>query len=170
MLKLKILIHLIDIDNREKCLKLLDDNRDRIIKAQGSSHNHQAWEGGYVDHITEVMTIATHIYNSLSEIRSLPFKISDALLVLFLHDLEKPWNGEYSTNAIVTKAEKKAFREAKIAEYKFSLNEMHRNALTYVEGEGDDYLPGKRVMNELAAFCHMCDVCSARIWWDQPRE
>lgn len=44
-----------------------------------------------------------------------------------------------------------------------------RNALTYVEGEINDYSSQKRVMNELAAFCHKVDVWSARGWCDYPK-
>jgi hypothetical protein len=43
------------------------------------------------------------------------------------------------------------------------------NALRYAEGEGSDYTPGQRTMGPLAAFVHMCDVASARIWFDHPR-
>jgi hypothetical protein len=60
-----------------------------IGNAPGSTKNHQAWEGGYIDHITEVMNIAHWLYTSSP--RPLPFGLADALEVLFLHDLEKPW-------------------------------------------------------------------------------
>lgn len=150
---------------RDECIKLLEDNLYRFETAWGSSHNHQAWEGGYLDHVVEVMTIAHTLYFSLLDIRSLPFKLSDAFLVLFLHDLEKPWKKELG---LKTKAEKRKFREDKIKEYNIILTLEQQNALLYVEGEGDDYRSDKRVMNELATFCHICDVTSARIWHDEP--
>ena len=43
------------------------------------------------------------------------------------------------------------------------------DALKYVEGEMGDYSARRRVMNPLAAFCHLCDVASARIWFDFPK-
>ena len=147
--------------NRERCLRLWSDNSDRFNEACGSSHNHQAWVGGYLDHITDVMQIAETIYAPLASLRSLPFSASDACLVLFLHDLEKPWKSERD---LKDKAKKRAFRASKIAEYGITLSPEQENALLYVEGEGDDYRSDRRVMNELAAFCHMCDVASARIW------
>lgn len=49
-------------------------------------------------------------------------------------------------------------------EYDIALTPQQENALRYVEGEGDDYSSERRVMNELAAFYHMCDVASARIF------
>src|SRR3989344_7866617 len=85
------LIDLIDEPNSSICQNLLQDNYDLFSKARGSSHNHQAWEGGYVDHLTEIMNIATVLYEPLNNRRTLPFSLSDALLVLYLHDLEKPW-------------------------------------------------------------------------------
>ena len=57
----------------------------------------------------------------------------------------------------------------KIIEYGITLTEQQKSAIKYVEGEGDDYTPGKRVSDELAAFCHICDVWSARIRYDSPK-
>ena len=37
------------------------------------------------------MIIAAVLHKEFSSLRPLPFTLSDALLVLFLHDLEKPW-------------------------------------------------------------------------------
>jgi len=40
----------------------------------------------------------------------------------------------------------------------------------YVEGVPDsEYTPGERTMGELAAFCHCCDIISARLWHDKGR-
>ena len=154
-------LQMIPSPNRERCAQLWWDNEERFQHARGSSHNHQAWPGGYVDHVTDVMRIACALYPSLQTIRTVPFVLADALLVLFLHDLEKPWREVYH---FATKLEKRRFRATKIAEYGIELTPAQENALRYVEGEGDEYRPDARVMNELAAFCHMCDVASARIW------
>lgn len=53
---------------------------------------------------------------------------------------------------------------------KFPLTKIQLNALTYVEGEKNDYHPSKRIMNPLAAFVHCCDTISARIWFDEPKK
>lgn len=166
MRNLHYLISLLDASSQEKCFRLVEDNLDRFQKAQGSSHNHQAWPGGYLDHVIEVMNIATYCYAGLSKMRKLPFRLEDALLVLFLHDLEKPWKAEMQ---FASKADRHTFRLAKIAEYGITLSLEQINALTYVEGENDNYSSERRVMNEMAAFCHMCDVASARIWHDFPK-
>ena len=42
--------------------------------------------------------------------------------------------------------------------------------MRYIEGEGGDRRADARVMNELAAFCHLCDVASGRLFYDFPRE
>ncbi len=165
MLPLNELINLIDSPNRERCMALYEDNKYRFERAQGSSHNHQAWPGGYLDHITEVMNIGSILYSSLSSMRELPFKLADALLILFLHDIEKPWKGEIHFQC---KNDKRMFRTSKLKQYEIELSPAHENALKYVEGEGDDYSSNRRVMNELSAFCHLCDVTSARIWHDKP--
>jgi predicted RNA-binding Zn-ribbon protein involved in translation (DUF1610 family) len=41
--------------------------------------------------------------------------------------------------------------------------------MRYVEGEFDDYSNQQRAMWPLAAFCHSCDVLSARLWPEYPR-
>lgn len=123
------------------------------------------------------MNIAVVIYKAMSAARPLPFSLSDALLVLFLHDLEKPWRFEADPQGGIrqragmsTKDEKADFREAKLAEYGIRLTPAQQNAFTYVEGEGADYRSDARVMNELGGFCHACDVISARVWHAHPLE
>lgn len=171
------LISFIDEPHRSACKKILRNEAETLKWAWGSTHNHQNWPGGYLDHVTETMNLAIALYGTLSACRPLPFPLSDALLVMFLHDIEKPWRFRYGPNGerenvpgMQTKAERKTFRERFLAEHGFTLTERQMNALTYVEGELDDYSPKRRVMNELAAFCHLCDVTSARIWHDCPRE
>lgn len=167
------LINRIASPNREKCMALWHDNAERFQVAWGSSHNHQAWPGGYIGHVTEIMNIAVALHATLTGIRPVPFNLPDALLVLYLHDLEKPWRFDPTTGeqiaALKPKAGKAEFRLAKIAEYGIVLTPEQANALKYVEGENDDYSSTHRVMNELAAFCHLCDVTSARVWHDQPK-
>ena len=158
--------------NREACLSLLFENGDRLALAWGSSHNHQAWTGGYLAHVIDVMNTAVILHPALSSYRPLPFTASDALVVLFLHDIEKPWRRDPKTGeldeTLRTKGQRERFRLLQVAKYEFTLTQEQHNALKYVEGEGDDYSPTRRVMNELAAFCHLCDVASARIWHDCP--
>ena len=176
-LRMEYLLGRIDQPNRTACEKLFSDNRKLWKQSPGSTNNHQAWPGGYLDHITEVMNIAIAIYESLSAARMLPFSLSDALLVLFLHDLEKPWKYERKTDGqlhhkaeMQTKGQHNDFRLKKAEEYGIVLTEQHKNGIKYAEGELDDYSGKTRVMGPLAAFVHMCDVCSARIWFDQPAE
>lgn len=161
--------------NRKLCLKLLKENERLFKKMPGSTHNHQAWPGGYWDHIQEVMNIAILLYRAIDELRTLPFTLGEALLVLFLHDLEKPWAYEFWPDGeprrkvgFRTKTNCHNFRMKKIAEYGIQLNVEQLNAIKYVEGEMNDYSSKERVMNELAAFCHMCDVASARIIYRNP--
>ena len=44
------------------------------------------------------------------------------------------------------------------------------NGLKYAEGELNDYSNRRRVMGSLACVAHMCDVCSARLWFNHPME
>jgi hypothetical protein len=169
------LVDLIDEPNRIGCSKLLAENRELFQHVQGSSHNHQAWEGGYLDHVTEVMNIGRVLYFLLSSLRPLPFSLSDILLATFLHDVEKPWKYEISSTGelvhkpdMQTKAQHQAFRMQKLIEYKIQLTPEQENALKYAEGEISDYSNKERKMAPLAALAHMCDVASARLWFDYP--
>lgn len=176
-LRIESLLGLIDEPARTICLKILADSRRLFESTQGSTHNHQVWPGGYIDHVTDGLNYARHLYAMTAALgRPLPFSLSDALLVFYLHDLEKPWrilvlpDGQAMNRAeLSTKADFKAFREAKLAEYGRVLTPAQLNGLTYVEGELQDYSSTRRVMNELAAFCHMVDVWSARIGFAHPK-
>jgi len=171
-------ISLIDSPNREICFRVLSENKYLFKNARGSKTKHQAWPGGYLDHIKETMNLAILLYNSLeSTKRRIPFNLSDSLLVMFLHDIEKPWK-QLRKNEIKLEDERgkkdedeiKKFKSQLIHKYGFKLNSDHQNALRYVEGENKDYDTHKRISNELAAFCHMCDYWSARGWHDFPKK
>lgn len=167
----------IDEAPRIACTKLLDTYQSELKTARGSSYNHQAWEGGYLDHVKETMNIASVLYESLGNLRPLDFTLSDALVVLFLHDLEKPWkhvlkpdNSVELSPELALKSSHFEFKVQKAAEVGLFLSEEQLNALKYVEGEMDDYRRDKRVMNPLASFCHAADNLSARMWHDYPKE
>lgn len=171
------LIAMMDDPFRAACARLYADHAERFREARGSSHNHQAWRGGYLDHIEEVMNYAALFYRAeASTGRPMPFTLSEALTVMFLHDLEKPWrfepgeNGEWVENAALkTKEQKAKFRLDKLAEYGIVLTPVMENAMKYVEGEHADYTNKRRVSSELAAFCHLCDTWSARGRYDYPK-
>jgi hypothetical protein len=174
-LSLNDLVRLIDEPARAGCQRFLDDNAALLAATQGSTHNHQNWPGGYMDHITEIMNIGRVLYTSLNAVRPLPFSLSDVLLVCFLHDIEKPWKyrtaldgGLEERPEIRSKDAQHRFRAEKIAAYGIVLTTEQSVALRYVEGELHEYSSKHRVMNELGALCHMADVASARIWYAHP--
>ncbi len=172
---LKDMIKMIDYPNHGYCDRMVADNLELFISAHGSAHNHQNWPGGYWDHIEEVMNMAVILYQS--DPRPFPFTLSSALLVDFLHDVEKPWKYEIGLDGQLrhkeefsTEEKSHAFRDKKIKEYNIILTPDEENALKYVHGEGDDYSNRQRVMGPLGAFCHICDVWVARIRFDCPME
>ncbi len=175
--RLPDLIGLMAEPHRAACRRIYDENRELFLTARGSSHNHQAWKGGYHDHVEEVMNYAVLFFRAEQATgRPLPFTLAEALCVLFLHDLEKPWrfepdgNGEWVENErLKSKADKASFRLELLDRYGVVLTPTMENAMKYVEGEHDDYSPTRRVSNELAAFCHLCDSWSARGRYDYPK-
>ncbi len=172
---LESMLELIEEPNRTACEHILNDNLELFKTAKGSSNNHHTWLGGYYDHIQEVMNIAIILYTTLNSLRPLPFSLSDVLLVLYLHDIEKPWrydlgdDGKLDNKPDLDTPEKQhIFREKKLKEYGILLTEEQKNGLRYVEGEGKDYSGKHRAMEPLAALAHICDVTSARVYFDYP--
>jgi hypothetical protein len=139
---------------------------DNYPDAKGSSHNHQNWKGGYFDHIKNTMEYATILYAQLKP----PIDLSDAILVLFLHDIEKPIKysqSEYPWFFSTMPRNDNDIRAELIKHFNIQLNNDQKLALKYIHGEGDDYKKDERVMSPLAAFCHCCDVISARIFYNK---
>lgn len=152
------------IDDPKPYQQIINDHMHEMGKAQGSRHNHQSWPGGYVDHVTETMNIAVWLY--WTSPRPFPFTLSQALEIMFLHDIEKVFAEDLKAQGKYSKADRKAFRADFIKAYGIKLTDSMENALKYVEGVPDsDYKPTERTMGELAAFCHCCDILSARLWW-----
>lgn len=174
--RIEELIWMIEEPNNKACLGLLNDNLDLMQTVQGSTNNHQAWTGGIIDHITEVMNIAVMLYRPMNHVRPLPFSLSDLLLVVFLHDIEKPWKYEFKDgelhhkSSMETKVDHQKFRMEKLTEYGIVLTPEQENGIEYAEGELSNYSNRHRTMGPLAAAAHMCDVASARIWFDYPLE
>jgi hypothetical protein len=167
------LIQLIDEPNRSGCLQVYEDNKEKFEFAKGSQTKHQNWQGGYIQHLEEIMNIGLQMYGTFYDLRLIPFSISDIMLVMFLHDLEKPW--KYSPDPEDAKFVKsfpnvKAFIEFQMNKYNISLTPEQYNGLKYIHGEGDDYDPKVRIQLPLAAFVHCCDTMSARIWFDYPKQ
>jgi hypothetical protein len=169
------LVARIDQPNSGACARIVADHRALFATVQGSTHNHQAWRGGYLDHVSEVMNIASVLYDQLGALRPLPFSRSDILLVVFLHDLEKPWKYELGADGqlhhraeLQGKEAHQRFRMEVLARYGVTLTAEHENGLRYAEGELADYTNQQRRMGPLAALAHMCDVASARLWFDYP--
>lgn len=172
---LPCLIRLMDEPYQSQCLMLYAQNRLRFEEAWGASHNHQAWPGGYADHITEVMNLGVQLYSLMNQLRPLPFSLSDALIVLFFHDIEKPWKyldggtDDKPSPRFKNKAERHAFRLELAARYRIALTEEHIKGIKYAEGEPDEeYSSKQRVMTPLASLAHACDNLSARLWFDFP--
>lgn len=176
-LQLVNLISLIDEPDQTACMHLYKENETLFKTAPGSATKHQAWPGGYYDHITDGMNyLRLDFYALLNATkRPFPFTESSALKVFFCHDLEKLFNKyELNQHGIAVRKEMQDkqnqhdFKMEVIHRYGINLSEEEFIALKYVEGEGKDYDRTKRVMNELGALCSRQDLWSARGTYDYP--
>jgi hypothetical protein len=166
------LLGMIDGQNGHAVRSLYERYSNKNQLAKGSSANHQAWPGGYWDHVTEVLNIAAVQYSWMDACRKLNFSLSDALLVLSVHDLEKleRYLSDGSTRQDLSdKTAKADLRHQMMAEHGIALTTDQQAALKHVEGVRDhEYSSGQRGMTQLGAFVHVCDLISARIWFDHP--
>jgi hypothetical protein len=152
--------------NKLQLHKLYKDNKERIERAPGSQVKHHAWQGGYLTHIEQCSQIALRIYEPLNNYSRLPFTLEDVMIVLLIHDLEKPFKYVEPKQTILREQTHK-FVEKLLKQYEITLTKEQQNAFTYIHGEGDDYSATQNIQNELAAFCHSCDTLSARIYHDK---
>jgi hypothetical protein len=161
---------------RDIFIQIYYDYEDLFKYASGSSHNHQFWKGGYIDHITEILRANYAYYKALMKIRAPGFSRDSATIALFLHDIEKPFRYAPKDNVHYQYwhdkfAEIGDWEEIKwlvidelMEKYNFSLTNDEINALKYTHGEGDDYRKDMCVSTPLAAHVHHCDNTSARVW------
>lgn len=173
------LISNIEDHRKDALLQIYNDYKHLMHHAPGSSGNHQSWNGGYADHIADILRINTSTYNAIErDIRPLPFSHASAAVTLFFHDIEKPFkygpNDCDESSRWRTLSDKKSWESIKwnILEemketYNFTLSDDEVNALKYTHGEGNDYKKGLRIASPLAAHVHHCDNTSARIWYNK---
>lgn len=170
---LEELLDMIEGPLKTKLFSIYQTKKESFLKNTGSQFNHQPWQGGYIDHVVETMNIARLLHQVMTDKRRLDFKLSDALIVLFLHDIEKSEPLLIQEQVAFGMSRPKAKDKVRYRLlYQLEVGEMltdeQRSAIDHIEGEHDSYINTKRVMNPLAAFCHMCDIASARIWFNRP--
>ena len=150
-----------EISLQKKMEKLYINLHKQFPLAMWGRYKHQVWKWGYYDHILDCLDIAMMLYKTLNSYRQLSFTFSDMVIVLLLHDLEKPYKHSW------TKWSQESIRNSIINSYNIILSEKQKNAIKYAHGEWDDFSQTKRIMNPLAALCHSVDTISARIYYDK---
>jgi hypothetical protein len=132
-------------------------------QARGSSSNHQAWEGGYEDHLVQVLSYACWNYEMMRRTFGVEFDfgLDSVIFVSYFHDVEKMF--KYSRVGLPEGWDKETFLlETLQNDWGIEFTAEERNALKYAHGEGCDYRKDVRVMGRLAAILHAADVLSAR--------
>jgi len=158
----------LDDPRKKKILAFHQAHQELMDIAQGSFAKHQAWLGGYQDHIAECFRIAEAMYLGLQKIRQVPINLNSALVVLYFHDIEKMW--KYS-QGLPPDFDKQCFYRKELREiYGIELTTDELSALKYIHGEPqEEYNATTRLMSPLASFCHCVDTLSARMWYDEGR-
>lgn len=165
---------------RDILLQIYDDYQDLFHFAAGSGANHQAWQGGYGDHIAECLRVNDATYAALEAIRPLPFSKDSAAIALFFHDIEKPfrygppgdprceeWRNKFQADGPAWEHAKWEILDMLNQRYGLAFSDEETNAIKYTHGEGSDHKKDQRITTPLAAHVHHCDNTSARIWFDK---
>jgi hypothetical protein len=88
----RLLMENIETEIAEKILKIISDNFEYFLSCPGSKNKHQPWEGGFIDHLEQLLRYAFKNFNQ-EEVDNLPeherYTKTDLAIVIFLHDIEK---------------------------------------------------------------------------------
>lgn len=161
-----------------------DPNKDNLIElynflivqfpdaAWSSNNKHQWREWGYYDHIADSLKFGKILYDGLQWYRELPFSFDDVIIIIALHDLEKPYkysihNTDFQQLLLL---DSHSIRDEIMQQYNITLTPLQQNWLDYIHGEWDKYSKTDRIMWPLAAFCHSIDTISARIYFNDGKE
>lgn len=181
-LSLRQLLGLIDDPRFKILLRIYDDHADLFHIVRGSSHNHQAWPGGYADHLADMYRLGWPlyaIYQALFHSReeAIPFTLGSAQVVVFTHDAEKlfkyappdhplahPYQQAHQGGLDWDTIKNEFILPHWAKAYGLTLTPEEENAHQHIHGETErTYRKDHRVMNELAAFCHQLDSSGARL-------
>jgi hypothetical protein len=84
------LLETLDDPRQHSLLRIYQDHGDLFHHGAGGN-NHPNWPGGYADHVAEIIRINRILYPAMNVVRPLPFTMGQADVVLFFHDIEKPF-------------------------------------------------------------------------------
>lgn len=167
------IVSLVEEPNKDPVIDAYVQNAELIAVTPGSKTKHQAWEGGYLDHVVYATNYALSLRELDKEIGFNPDHTKgDIALVMLLHDfgkiaryrrVENGW--EYVEDPDEAEHD---FFESVIQGHNFKLTKKQKNALEFIHGEGARHTPEGRLMLPLAVVCHEADIWSARAHPDNP--
>mgnify|MGYP007013259692 CR=1 FL=1 len=86
------LIDTLEDKNQSQLKKLYQDIIEEMPNAKWSSNNKHQWrEWWYYDHIADILKFGKILYDNLNAYRKLPFSFDDVIIVILIHDIEKPY-------------------------------------------------------------------------------
>lgn len=126
------LIVQIDEPNQTGIRNLYTEYYERVALSRGSKTKHQYWSGGYLDHICMMGTYGYKVYCLEEHFYPNEFSSSDVVLIILLHDLEKPFAYVDPKQTFRTDKDKYSFILGMCKSYTITLTEAHKNALKYI--------------------------------------
>jgi len=170
-----IISHLLNIEdyNNFKCINLLDYILDKYPNPTGTIYDDNSYESDYYKHMSDILDYASKMFKHLLLKVKLEFSLSDAILVLFLHDIVTTIKytpvltktGVIDENGMIEEeiyeyetASYDEIIEILINKFNIKLTEEHKLVLKHIHGEGEDYRKNKKILSPLSAFCHSCEL------------
>ena len=152
-------LRLVSEPRQTKILGLHEECLAAIDSAKGSSQNHQAWRGGYRDHLTQCLIVAEWAYKCVAAYHGPPpFRFESAVVAIYFHDWEKLW--KYADPPHPQPPDKMEFVRQVLPARGIVLTDEELNAVEYAHGEPDhEYRKDRKAMGRLAALVHAAVDC-----------
>jgi len=86
-LDLHQIVQLVDQPNKDAIIESYVQNVERVAQTPGARKKHQAWDGGYLDHVVYATNYGIALHNLHKQIGfQVNYSESDIAIVMLLHD------------------------------------------------------------------------------------
>jgi hypothetical protein len=169
---------------REKLLTMHRALQKDICFYPAAIYHHHAWEGGYGDHVAQVMAMGLKLYDLMPPEAQAQFSRDDVLLVAYVHDLDKLLRYQKTESDWKLKQGKvweirnglPGYDEAPkviamCAQHGILLEDKHLEAICHHHGGFSlSTMAGQQTeMTVFSTLIHSADMFSAHVWGARPK-
>lgn len=168
-----------DVELKKKCLKLYEDNKEKLKALPASVKYHHSYVGGLEDHFTQIVTFGILVFKMMDKRAHLTCTLDDVILLCFIHDWDKLEryvvageikSGDNKGKVKFEKASDWVFDDSAkvctmLAKEGIFLTDEQLHALTFQAGGWSLQAQAGHTsdMNHLATILHCADMLSSKI-------